>query len=60
MYNIVPSLGLTWKFSDRIGRYIELPKISGKVVRIKTLKEATILAPDSQSPGSQELFPETP
>ena len=42
MIGIVPSLGLRWNFPDRFGRYIELPKISGKVLRIKTLKEKYI------------------
>ena len=42
MIGIVPLLRLEWKFSDRMGRHIEIPKISGKVLRIKTLKEKCI------------------
>ena len=42
MNGIVPSLGLRWKYLDRKGRFIEIPKITGTVMRIKTLKEKCI------------------
>ena len=42
MYHIVPSIGLEWRYSDRYGRYIQLPKISGSIMSIKTMKEKCI------------------
>ena len=42
MNGMVPSLGLKWKYSDRKGRYIEIPRITGTVMSVKTLKEKCI------------------
>ena len=40
--SMIPSLGLVWNQSERNGRKIVIPKVSGKVQSIVTLKEKCI------------------